>query len=303
MEAYIVSSMSTIMSTFDAKTKAVRDKMICINEFVRTAKLSPNLAKRVRSYFEFKLSHSQRAFLMCSQYNSDEILCELSSNLRAEILLFLEDNLVSNIPFFKGKVPQFIADTISMFQPMVFQKGDFIVKENTQADEMFFLVKGRAGIYYGNNFALAVEQGSYFGEIGCIMGGIRRAGVKALELCEVQALSRRNLNILLCEYPDVAEELQRIAKDRETMVQAEKSSGVSPQMVEQKYPIQRNKIDKDFRDIPQPNQIQKREKLERTVIAPQQSNIKSGPDFQSSISKQTIATFGKLKSRVENKLK
>lgn len=30
--AYIVSSMSSIMSTFDAQNKAVRDKMLCVNE-------------------------------------------------------------------------------------------------------------------------------------------------------------------------------------------------------------------------------------------------------------------------------
>ena len=46
------------------------------------------------------------------------------------------------------------------------------------------------------------------------MGGIRRAGIKALETCELQALSRRNLNILLAEYPEVADELKRVAKRR-----------------------------------------------------------------------------------------
>ena len=59
-----------------------------------------------------------------------------------------------------------------------------------------------------------IEEGSYFGEIGCIMGGIRRAGVKALSTCELQALSRRNLNILLGEYPEVGDELKRVARDR-----------------------------------------------------------------------------------------
>ena len=87
-------------------------------------------------------------------------------------------------------------------------------KENSQADEMFFLIRGSAGIYYGTKLIVVIEEGSYFGEIGCIMGGIRRAGVKALETCELQALSRRNLNILLGEYPEVGDELKRVARDR-----------------------------------------------------------------------------------------
>jgi CRP-like cAMP-binding protein len=78
----------------------------------------------------------------------------------------------------------------------------------------FFLVKGKAGIYYGEKLVVVIEEGSYFGEIGCIMGGIRRAGVKALTTCELQALSRRNLNTLLGEYPEVGDELKQVARDR-----------------------------------------------------------------------------------------
>lgn len=107
-----------------------------------------------------------------------------------------------------------------MFQPMVFQEGGFVCKEGTQADEMYFLLKGKAGIYYGQKLVVVIEEGSYFGEIGCIMGGIRRAGVKALSTCELQALSRRNLNILLAEYPEVGEELKKVAKDRAQKMQS-----------------------------------------------------------------------------------
>ena len=59
-----------------------------------------------------------------------------------------------------------------------------------------------------------IEEGEYFGEVGVLLGGIRRAGVKALMTCEVQALSKRNLNILLEEYPAVADELRQVAKER-----------------------------------------------------------------------------------------
>ncbi|KAL9191234.1 hypothetical protein ACHAXT_000940 [Thalassiosira profunda] len=212
--AYIVSSMSSIMSSFDAQNKAVREKMLSVNEFIRTAKLPKDLSKQVRDFFEFKLARSQHAFLISSNYDVDELLDELGSGLRADVLLHLDRDLIAKIPFLQNKVPQFVADIISMFQPMVYQENDFICKEGTQADEMFFLTKGKAGIYYGEKLIVVIEEGSYFGEIGCIMGGIRRAGVKALTVCELQALSRRNLNILLGEYPEVGDELKRVARER-----------------------------------------------------------------------------------------
>ena len=134
--AYVVSSMSTIMNTFDAQNKAIRDKLICVNSFIRSAKLPRPIAKQIKNYFEFRLSNSQFACLINQQYDADEILNELGSSLRSEVLLFMEEELISKIPFFNDKVPQFVADAITMFQPMVFQESDYIVREGTQADEM-----------------------------------------------------------------------------------------------------------------------------------------------------------------------
>ena len=80
------------------------------------------------------------------------------------------------VPFFKGKIPQFIADCITAFQPMVFQDGDFIIKEGSAADEMYFLIKGRASVYYGGKKQVTIVEGAYFGEIGCIMAGFEGRG-------------------------------------------------------------------------------------------------------------------------------
>lgn len=219
--AFIISSISAIMSSFDAKNKALREKMVCVQEFIRTTKLPRDLAVQVRGFFEFK-GKSKHAF-HSSNYDVDELLDELGSGLRAEILMHLERHLIDKIPFLQDKVPQFVADCVSMFLPMVFNEGDFIVKEGTQADEMYFLVKGTAGVFYGSKLVAVVSEGSYFGEIGCLMGGIRRAGVKAFQTCELQALSRRNLNILLVEYPEVADELKQVARDRASIASKGKS--------------------------------------------------------------------------------
>lgn len=163
--AYIVSSMATVMSSFDAQQRCIRDKMICVNEFIRGARLPSQLAKQVRNFFEFKLANSKRVFLLSNQYEADELLYELSSQVRSEILIFMEQDLISRVPFLTNKVPQFIADTVSMFQPMVFRHGEYIVKEGSQADEMFFIIKGEVGIYYGEKHVLSLQEGNYFGEV------------------------------------------------------------------------------------------------------------------------------------------
>ena len=185
--------------------------MLAVNTFVRDANLKPELSAQIRNYFEYSLSKRNNGL---STYDADEILGELSSALKNDVIMHVEADLIESIPFFKGKSRSFVADCIQLFQPMVVQEGDFIIKEGTAADEMYFLIKGRAAVYYGLKKIKALVEGSYFGEIGCIIGGIRRAGIRAITLCELQCLSKRNLNMLLGEYPDVGDDLKAIARDR-----------------------------------------------------------------------------------------
>ena len=59
----------------------------------------------MRNYFDFKLGNSQKSFLMNSKnFDADEILYELSSGLRADILLHVERHIITKIPFFNDKV-------------------------------------------------------------------------------------------------------------------------------------------------------------------------------------------------------
>jgi hypothetical protein len=49
-------------------------------------------------------------------------------------------------------------------------------------------------VYYGAKKMVSIIEGSYFGEIGCIMGGIRRAGIKATTTCELQVSTQAQPN-------------------------------------------------------------------------------------------------------------
>ena len=132
--AYLVSSLTTVMSTFDAKENAAQDKRVRVSAFIHNAQLPEQLGRRVRECVDFKLSHSRRD--QAQNSNIDEILNELSLSLRRDVLLHMERGLISKIPFFEGKSAQFIADTITLIRPFVFQEGEFIVKEGSQAEEM-----------------------------------------------------------------------------------------------------------------------------------------------------------------------
>ena len=161
--------------------------MLQVNTFIRETKIPNALAHRVRKYYEYSLSKRKNGLF---GYDADEILAELSTSLRTDIVLWVEEELIAKIPFFSGKSPTFVANAIQASQPVVVQAGDYIIKEGSAADEMYFLVKGIAAVYYGEKKITSLEEGKYFGEIGCILGGIRRASIKAETLCELLCLSK-----------------------------------------------------------------------------------------------------------------
>ncbi len=106
-----------------ALNKAVREKMMCVNEFVRTAKLPKELSHQVQDFFEFKLSRLQHSVLISGNYNVDEVslwpfyplvfnpsmflsmvtfewfcqlLDELGSGLKTEVLVYMDRWVYAN---------------------------------------------------------------------------------------------------------------------------------------------------------------------------------------------------------------
>jgi hypothetical protein len=126
--AYIVGSMSTIMSSFENQNKRVRDKMMAVQGFIRENKLEPALARRVRQYFSHLYTSSGR-WRMLHAYDASEVFRNMSTELRneasrargacararapslsplgglvsAQVILHVEGSLIERIPFFQNK--------------------------------------------------------------------------------------------------------------------------------------------------------------------------------------------------------
>lgn len=133
--AYIVSSMSSIMSSFDRKNAHIRERFEELNEFMRDANLPLNMCKRIRSYFEYIYQEKN----VSKNYRADTILSNMSSQLRTEVLLYIERALIAKIPFFKDKTPQFVATFVVMLQPLWFNRGEYIIQEVKKENMIEFL--------------------------------------------------------------------------------------------------------------------------------------------------------------------
>ena len=104
--AYVVSSMSSIIASFDMANRKVQQKLLAVNSFIRDNALEPALATRVRYYFQHAYS-TQNRWMMLNSYDSSEIFRELSSDLRSEVIVYIERGIAEKIPFLDNKSTKF----------------------------------------------------------------------------------------------------------------------------------------------------------------------------------------------------
>ena len=64
-----------------------------------------------------------------------QLLEDLSSNLRSELIKFIYRNLIRTIRFFSDKPPEFLWKIIPKLKRMSYEKGDVIYSPGNPADE------------------------------------------------------------------------------------------------------------------------------------------------------------------------
>ena len=81
---------------------------------------------------------------------------------------------------------------------------DYIVRINDVADKMFFVESGYVEVLCKNNYTPLIYfgKGAYFGEIGCLLTGVRSVSVRAKSNAVIYFIHANELIELLDKFPD-----------------------------------------------------------------------------------------------------
>lgn len=81
-----------------------------------------------------------------------------------EIIGFNCRTLVGSVPFFTHADPNFVTQVISKLRHEVFQPGDFIIRQGTTGNKMYFIQEGIVDVVNGTGEVVtSLSDGSYFG--------------------------------------------------------------------------------------------------------------------------------------------
>ena len=123
---------------------------------------------------------------------------------------------VAKVPIFNGVSDVgFFNDLVRKMSEVVFEPGQFIIRQGELGDSMYFVTKGRVGVYIGSGERVAgMEEGAFFGEIAVLIKGQRTASIKAETYVEVYELSKEALLMALDHFPEQKRTLVRVGEDR-----------------------------------------------------------------------------------------
>ena len=203
--AFIVSSMSSIIGGFDTYNATMREKMNKLNGFMRDANLPKHLRTRLRDHLE------QATFDKANAYEAQEVMRDLPAVLRTDVLMYIHRTLIVEIDYLDGKTKQFTVRIVSSLRPMFVQTGDYIVEEGGHAEDMYFLTHGVGQLIKFSRGISLLEEGCYFGEIGCMLSDIRHATILAMTFCELYSLMKKDLLDIMADYPHFAIEMRQKA--------------------------------------------------------------------------------------------
>ena len=128
--AFIVSSISSIVASFDSHNAVMRAQLIKLNNFSRDAKLPKEISALLKVHLEQASSDKSNL------YEADDILSDVPALLREEVMMFMYRDMIAQIHYFESQTPQFIIRCVTKLLPFFVKRGDYIVEEGSHSDEM-----------------------------------------------------------------------------------------------------------------------------------------------------------------------
>ncbi|RQM20757.1 hypothetical protein B5M09_010432 [Aphanomyces astaci] len=148
---YIIGSMSSLVDQMQTKNTVAKEKMDRVKDYMKERKLPKPLCARIRRYFEFYMTHKEIS-------DESAFLDELSDDLRTQLVLHLNRDVVSKISFFSHQDDACISYLMGILYQECCTPGEFVFYEGEYGRHMYFLVKGSVEVVIGAGTSKEIVQ-------------------------------------------------------------------------------------------------------------------------------------------------
>lgn len=215
MYGFLIGNISTLLANTDMAKANYVLKIEELNTFFENKRLPLNLQEKIRAYY----NHLWQRTL-----GQDEgtILADLPRNLRTEVALHLNRDIIQKVPLFQEAPEHFIRELAAHLRPGVALPGDFIIKKNDHGDEMYFISQGTVELLDDDerNVLVSLSEGSFFGEMALILDQPRAASLRSTDYTDLYVLDRSSFERVVNKYPEFHQKLNAILRARQEEIGA-----------------------------------------------------------------------------------
>lgn len=207
----MISSISSILHTANLASRQFEEKLTQIDDYTRSKKFPSVLREKVKDCFH--LQHSNGKL-----YDENEILETLSPR---EIKLFTGRDLTIKVPLLSNVTNRhFAEELVSVIQPFITFESEMIIREDTTGDHMYFINSGIVEIFLNDikEKYIIIGDGCYFGEVSLLLNKRRTASAQTKTQCMLFKISKRNLLMVLEDFPETLEYMVKVAEQRQRRV-------------------------------------------------------------------------------------
>ncbi|KAF4320644.1 hypothetical protein BBO99_00005435 [Phytophthora kernoviae] len=212
--SFLFGNVITLLMSWDQQKAQFRNRMDMIKAEMKYYELPEELQHRVRRNYDY-LWINQRAYSDMMLLNQPGI----SKPLKTTIALHLYKDLLNTVPFFAGSDSRFLGKVCLALETAVYLPGDTIIYCDDIGKEMFIVRKGLVEILIPDHDNLEkriyLRDGNFFGETALVIDVRRTNTVRAVNICDLNVLSKNAFNEIAAEYPEFGERMKRTVIKRQ----------------------------------------------------------------------------------------
>ncbi len=193
---YILSNITSLVAHMDAAKVRFEELRNRVEAFMSHHRVPADMRHRVQAYFLY-LWDSRRG------YEDASALAMLPPNLRADLILWVNRELVEKVPWLKDASPEFIRELVQCLKPQVALPAEDIFHVGAPGDDLYFILRGDVDILDGAGQRICrLAEGQFFGEMALLNNRPRNATARAVSGRDLCLLSRDDFGRTLGRYPD-----------------------------------------------------------------------------------------------------
>ncbi|KAG3238267.1 hypothetical protein PI124_g16763 [Phytophthora idaei] len=212
--SFLFGNVLALLMSWDQQKAQFRNRMDMIKAEMKYYELPEELQHRVRRNYDY-LWINQRAYSDMMLLNQPGI----SKPLKTTIALHLYKDLVKTVPFFAGSDSRFLGKVCLALETAVYLPGDTIIYCDDIGKEMFIVRKGLVEILIpdpkNSEKRIYLRDGNFFGETALVIDVRRTNTVRAVNICDLNVLSKHAFNEIAAEYPEFGERMKRTVIKRQ----------------------------------------------------------------------------------------